>query len=307
MNVIHPVGDHPGYEDLLGCYLHDVILGNNCNNQQTIRSKTLEGYAEAVNKLFELRDMPLPYLPHDKSNDATVAIKNLADEETVAKQRLPLDDKIAAECVRVGTSAHQNSSESLIGNVICIARYVGQRVSEYAQTQQKKVNYHTWKNSRKKIVRSWIAEDFIFYDSNHERVNLRGRTNESMSSIINDIHYMTITWRIQKNRRNGQTIKIPVDRRHVKICPVFNALQIVMRKFRLDSRNLDTPVCVFAKAHSTTPLYLTGKMVKEFLQKAVKTVRPTISEEELQKYSAHSLRVWPCVLLDEAGKITNLH
>ncbi len=49
-------------------------------------------------------------------------------------------------------------------------------------------------------------------------------------------------------------------------------------------------------------IYLTGNKIAELLWKAVKSVRPDITSEYLKQYSAHSLRVWACVLLDEAGK-----
>jgi hypothetical protein len=49
-------------------------------------------------------------------------------------------------------------------------------------------------------------------------------------------------------------------------------------------------------------IYLTGNKIAELLRKAVKSVRPDTTSEELKRYSAHSLRVWACVLLDEAGK-----
>ena len=35
-------------------------------------------------------------------------------------------------------------------------------------------------------------------------------------------------------------------------------------------------------------------------------MHPDISKEELMKYSCHSIRVWACVLLDEAGKSPHL-
>jgi hypothetical protein len=38
-------------------------------------------------------------------------------------------------------------------------------------------------------------------------------------------------------------------------------------------------------------------------QAAARAVRPNISKEEEQRYSAHSLQGWACVLLDEAGKL----
>ena len=49
-------------------------------------------------------------------------------------------------------------------------------------------------------------------------------------------------------------------------------------------------------------LYLTGGKIAELLQGAVKRIRPDTSSEDVKRYSAHSLRVWACVLLDEAGK-----
>jgi hypothetical protein len=48
-------------------------------------------------------------------------------------------------------------------------------------------------------------------------------------------------------------------------------------------------------------LFITGSRIATLLRKAVKKVQPSTSADDLKKYSAHSLRVWACVLLDEAG------
>ncbi len=48
-------------------------------------------------------------------------------------------------------------------------------------------------------------------------------------------------------------------------------------------------------------LYITSSRIATLLCKEVKKVRPSISADNLKKYSAHSLRVWACVLLEEAG------
>ncbi len=282
-------------------YLQNVRLGNNYKNKQTVRSVTLRGYAEAVNKLFSLRGMPLPYDHEDKCNDSTIAIANLADEETVALQREPLTEAIAAEAINLGQQADQDSVDSLVANIICLARFVGPRLSEYANKQMKKITYHTW-GSGTKIVRSWIAKDFTFYDTDGVQIHLHGRSSDEILSLYQMIHYMKITWRIQKNRRNGQSLKIPVERSHERVCPVYNALQIVRRKVRLDPMNLDTPVCVYVAQNSTSPLYLTGAKVKSLIHRAIDIVNPNMSQQERQKYSAHSLRVWACVLLDQAKK-----
>jgi hypothetical protein len=62
------------------------------------------------------------------------------------------------------------------------------------------------------------------------------------------------------------------------------------------------PVAVY-KIKKGKVIYLTGNKIAELLRKAVKEVRPNITSEELKRYSTHSLRVWACILLNEAGKL----
>jgi hypothetical protein len=64
----------------------------------------------------------------------------------------------------------------------------------------------------------------------------------------------------------------------------------------------DMPVPVY-KMKKGKVTYLTCNKIAKLLWKAVKKVRPDTTSDELKRYSAHSLRVWACVLLDEAGKL----
>jgi hypothetical protein len=48
-------------------------------------------------------------------------------------------------------------------------------------------------------------------------------------------------------------------------------------------------------------VYITGARISALFKEAVKAVNPTVLKTELARYSAHSIRVWACVLLDEAG------
>ncbi len=52
-------------------------------------------------------------------------------------------------------------------------------------------------------------------------------------------------------------------------------------------------------------IYLTGNKIAELLWKAIKKVRPATTPDKLKWYSTHSLQVWACILLDEAGKLPN--
>jgi hypothetical protein len=64
----------------------------------------------------------------------------------------------------------------------------------------------------------------------------------------------------------------------------------------------DMPVAVY-KMKKGKVVYLTGNKIAEILRKAVKEVWLDTTSDELKRYSAHSLRVWACVLLNKAGNL----
>jgi hypothetical protein len=119
------------------------------------------------------------------------------------------------------------------------------------------------------------------------------------NSTINLATSVQITLRIQKNHQNSQKIKLSVDTKNPAICPVWGALQMVMRTSRLGQPD-DMPVAC-NRSKKAPLLYITGSRIATLLRKAVKKVQPSTSANDLKKYSAHSLCVWACVLLDEAG------
>ncbi len=48
-------------------------------------------------------------------------------------------------------------------------------------------------------------------------------------------------------------------------------------------------------------LFITGSRIATPFCEAVKKVQPSTLADKLKKFSAHSLRVWACVLLDKVG------
>jgi hypothetical protein len=62
------------------------------------------------------------------------------------------------------------------------------------------------------------------------------------------------------------------------------------------------PIAV-CKTKKGKVIYLTGNKIAELFRKAIKKVRPDTTPNKLKRYSAHYLRVWACVLLDEVGKL----
>jgi hypothetical protein len=91
--------------------------------------------------------------------------------------------------------------------------YIGPRLSEYTQTTQDKVDNHTYP-SGKTIIKAFIANNFIFYN---EKKHVVKNLNEDS---LQRAHFVKITWRIQKNRQNGQLITFAAEIDQPKICPV---------------------------------------------------------------------------------------
>jgi hypothetical protein len=79
---------------------------------------------------------------------------------------------------------------------------------------------------------------------------------------------------------------------------------MVMRARRLAQPNTMPVACYRTK--KAPMIFITGSRVATFLQEAVKNVWSSTSADNLKKYSTHSLLVWACVLLDEAGMSPSL-
>jgi hypothetical protein len=166
-------------------------------------------------------------------------------------------------------------------------------LSEYAQKKQKTVDRHTYPSGTT-VIKAFTANDFAFHDDKKRIIEVLD--TESIKSVAS----ITITWRIQKNRQNGQSITLTMDYTFLDLCPVLSAARMVIRARRLLQPD-DMPLAIY-KTKKGECLYLTGGKIAELLRGIVKRVRPDISSDDIKRYSAHSLRVWACVLLDEAGK-----
>jgi hypothetical protein len=156
----------------------------------------------------------------------------------------------------------------------------------------KNVDYHVYP-SRKKVIKAFTANDFRFFDKNSQAIT------ELSNNSIDRVDRVCITWRIQKNRQNNQTITLLSDKANTVICPVLASLRLVLRARRFLQPD-SMPVACYLKKDARA--YITGSRIAILFRAAARALRPTISKEEVQQYSAHSLRVWACVLLDEAGK-----
>ncbi len=90
-------GNEIGYQRIVAIYIKFVMCGINYYYKDVLQSSTLQGYATAVNTLFQLRGYKLPTKISNTNNMPGIIINNLIKEETVASQRSHLDSTIFVE------------------------------------------------------------------------------------------------------------------------------------------------------------------------------------------------------------------
>ncbi|KAL7524435.1 hypothetical protein ACHAXR_003466 [Thalassiosira sp. AJA248-18] len=257
------------------------------------RSGTIRGYAESVNALFQAREFPIPANFIDKMNMTTKLYKALEKEEDIAKQRSPLTPQIFAMLKKIADARDEDSPESVVFDWFCINRILGLRSCEYAQKTQVKIEKHEYP-SGKVVVKAFVRSDWIFYDKNGKVIS------EHSIEALAIIQKFKVRFRIQKNRQNGQDISVWGDVENPSIAATRAAYRIYLRSIRLGMKE-DEPMGIFVNQFGATK-FLTGNKIADVLQAVTKVAHPDWTKEEVSKISSHSGRVWPCVLLSEAGK-----
>ena len=278
----------------MAIYIKAVTLGLNWNNKQGMRSKTGQGYLKAALELFRLRNFPLPVKINDKHADVNVILHNLEREEEIANQREPLTKEMFAAIIEEGKISPIGSKIWLICKFVILGRLVGPRGGEWAQKSRNKVDRHEYPGSGRKVVKAFTRSDFEFYDGRGQKIT----TFTQASKLL--VVKLVIRWRIQKNRRNGQKVGFKIlSKTYADMDSVLAAFDIYMRSIAIGQTD-DLPMAAFLNNNKIE--YVTLKDVSTFFQKIAKKVHPKLSKSEIQKYSSHSIRVWACVTLDEAGK-----
>jgi hypothetical protein len=195
---------------------------------------------------------------------AGIIINNLIKEKTVASQRSPLDSTIFAELQQAASSSHScNSDRNLLFNILTLAHFIRPRICEYAQTTQDKVDYRVYPSGTH-IIKAFTANVFVFYNKNGHVLTKISNSSLDLAASVQ------ITWRIQKNRHNGQKIKLSADTKNPVICPVRGALQMVMRARHL--AQLDNMPVACYRTKKAPLLFITGSRIATPLCKAVKKV-----------------------------------
>jgi hypothetical protein len=195
---------------------------------------------------------------------------------------------------KLAATPPKNSANSVLYDWFCSIRICGFRVAEYAQTTQTKIKVHQY-SSGKEVIKAFLPGDWVFK-------NEKGRVIKTnpLDGITDTPKELKITFRIQKNRQNGQSITIMSDDDHPEICPVWAAYRIFLQAKELGQTD-SQPMAILENQLGITK-YLTGNKIAKLLQSLARSTHPDMTLDKISRFSFHLGRVWAVVLLDEAGK-----
>jgi hypothetical protein len=280
MGILDPCGHQKGYQRIVAIYIKYLMSGVNFRNKDYLRLATVQGYATSINLLFRLRGMKAPVNTSNPNNMVGILINNLVKEEDIARQRSSLDSNTFAKLLhKLNVSCLPDSEQHTLFDLVALSRYIGCHVSEYAKTTDKNVDYHVYP-SRKQVIKAFTANNFQFFDKNSQVIT------ELSDTSIKFVDRVRITWHIQKNCQNNQTVTLSSDKTNTVICPILAALRLVLRA-RCLSQPDSMPVACYSKKDSLA--YITETRITVLFRAAARAVRPTITKEDKQQYSAHLL------------------
>lgn len=289
-HIPNPCGNKQGYERIIACFIKQLMLDHNSC------SATVHSYVESINTLCHLWNFNVPADLTDHSNMSYKIILAQEREENIARQRSPITREMFTALLDQAKQSSANPLEMVVAHWFILIRITGLRCAEYRQTTQSSFDEHGTGipigEKRHKSIRSKRLE---IHNSKGQVINVHNLQGDLKEFPMK----LKITFRIQKNRQNGQSITLAADNDHVNIHPVRAAYQIFHRSKRLDQSDSE-PMAMFVNKFGINR-YLTGSKIADILQSNAKAVYPDLSADEIKCFSSHSGKVWALVLLDEAG------
>ena len=268
----------------LACYAVSLVQGESIRGKP-LRSRTVKNYLSDAYKLFAARSLAFDSLL--TTNYVHTILHALSSYENVPNRREMITDGMMRWLLNESKRRHEDNELAAIVDWLILGRYTGFRQSEWCQTSQ----------SSFKRIEEWpgqpplafIMSDIIFMDKNKRRINLTSSTSHD------DVFYIAIRWRKQKNGENGEEITFARDLANPAFCPVLATLRIVTRARRLGTP-ADVPIGVFSKKGQR--LYISASLVAKYLRLAASTVlNISLKDEYINRWSTHSVRVTAANLL----------
>jgi hypothetical protein len=255
---------------------------------KTIRTSTIREYISQAVKYFISNGHPDPTT--NISGRRASIIQDILNEserwESVENRREPLTWAMVDAVRSSASSKSFFSLEATMVDWLTVGMFSGFRLSEWAQADsvvsKKSSQGHTpWQLSRK---RDPIAIT---------------RSDISISKGLDGLEHLTIRYRWQKNGQNGESVLYgAASLGYPYRCPVI-AMRNILRRAESLGVPADAPLAWFLAGK--TKYLITDKHICSVLRQAARDAHGVHNVHDLQRWSAHSIRVGACVLLHEKG------
>jgi hypothetical protein len=289
----HPLSVRPF---ILGCYLISLFQGHGLRSSP-VRSDTAKHYLRAAVSWSEAAQGPdvryrKPTLASRHQIFADPIKKILETRrswESLPNRREPFTPAMLESLVHSTRRAHPDSLDSTLCDWYAVGINAGCRRSEWAQAASKPIKL----SPDGKGPLSFTRNDIKFFDTNMHGLPIRDVAAGRLLPA-----FVRLRWRFQKNGDNGETKTFAVTHGHTA-CIVTAMVRIIRRSFRLQVSD-NSPLAVFCSGNQVT--LIDDSHIANNLRQLAVAVYGTMSQEELQRFSSHSLRVGACVILHASGK-----
>ena len=278
---------------VMATYATFLALGNSllC---RSILADTIDKYLTAISDLFTQNGFPSPLTDPNKPNKRAPCITYVVSEqrrwEKVPNRREPLTLDMLQAIILHSKNSPSTSLNSALTDWFTLGVYMGPRLSEFAQHSASLCKTGV-KRNKDDTPTAFILSDFEFRGQNNIRLPHTFESSHAAS--------LRVTWRFQKNNRNGEVITYTRNHDNTALCPVLAALRIRQRAIQLGQ--LDTlPIAIYLNDKNTIS-YITDTHIESLLRNTAQSLYNITNPDELKRFSAHSLRVGACVILHMAG------
>lgn len=253
---------------------------------KTILTSTVKEYLKQAVLHFTSQSHPDPTL--DIFGRRASIIHNILLEserwESIENRREPLTwamiDSLRA------TIPYFFSLEAAMVDWLTVGMYSGFRLSEWAQADSiahklTAQGHPTWKLSRKGDSIAIIRSDI------------------SISRGLDGFEHLTIRYRWQKNGQNGESVLYGAASHGFPYrCPVI-AMRNILRRADSLGISADAPLAWFSDGKAKQ--LITDKHITSVLRQSARKAHAISNDDDLSRWTAHSIRVGACVLLHEKG------
>ena len=287
----------------LAAFAIHLSMGNNVFCRR-ITLGTVKEYVNAVARITGLyrnedirKDNPLD---RSMGNDLESVYKELKRWEDEPNRREPFTPPMLDKSHEMAREAHNDSLLAALADWFTIGLFAGLRCGEFAQTETQRTDPSKPALNERGQTRAFCLND-IRVRTKYGR-KLKGAA--ILTVPVDHIGSLWIKWRTQKNQKHGVERLFRPSRTASRKCPVRAVYRILERFQRL--RGLEdetTPLSVFRNSAGQTRLITSDDISKHMrtIASIVYRMDPVKDAEDLQRWSAHSLRVGACVFLHAKG------